>query len=785
MKKTIPMPGTALSLMTRCIAILLISPALTGVSLVNADEPAANPEQTFERGKLIFNERCAHCHGQNGEGVVGEYANPLIGDLSVQELSSYIDKTMPEGEPAKCVAEEAHEVASFIHHQFYSPLAQVRNRPPRIELSRLTVRQYRNSVADLVGNFLWTNKFGDEQGLEGNYYKNRSQKDENRVAQRIDHQVNFELEAAAPIPEQTFEDEYTIVWSGAIQAPETGWYQIIVDSKNGFELWFNGGRETLIDGRVKSGDQTEHRAEVFLLEGRAFPIRLQLNCKKADSKLTCQLKWKPPHGPETFIPAHCLTKQTFPGTLVVETDFPPDDRSVGYDRGVQVSEEWYQAVISASVEVVDKIMPLVRTLAKLPREEGDHAEQLKKFCGEFAGTAFRRPLSDELKAAYIDQHFTENADQMLATKRSLLMILQSPRFLFPLSASSGSFDDYDTAAWLALTLWDSVPDKRLLEAAAKGQLNTVQQIQNETYRMVGDDRTKAKVRQFFHQWLYLDQFGELTKAQDRHPDFDARIVTDLRDSVDFFVKETFWSESSDYRKLLDTNEMYVSADLARFYGLPHSGGPQFEKVPFENGVRSGVLTHPFLLAGLSYQDTTSPIHRGVFLSRSLLGRFLKSPPVAVAPTPAELAPDLTTRERVAQQTSATVCTSCHGLINHLGFSLENYDEVGRWRQVEQNQPIDASGYYIDRNGKRYEFAGARELANFLCQSEEAHMALIEQLFQYTTKQPIQAFGTELPQTLEQKFEAQNENMRQILAEIVIQTTLYHQQRKTQVASSNN
>ncbi|TWT63556.1 DUF1592 domain-containing protein [Rubinisphaera italica] len=731
---------------------------------------SARAEEQLEKGRKIYLSQCVDCHGDKGQGVESVYPSPLIGDLAVRELSAYISEAMPEGEPEVCVAEDADAVAAYIHQEFYSIVARVRNQPPSVDFSRLTVRQYRNSVADLVNSFRWSNNFGDEQGLKARYYKSNKQNKENLAIERIDSLINFDFGEAGPDPENITEPEYTMIWEGSVLAAETGWYEFIVDSENQCYLRVNGSDPPLINIRVKSGDQTEYREEMFLLEGRAYGIRLEVRKSKTDKLVSAHLKWKPPHGTEQYIPPHYLSASPMPKWLIVETDFPPDDKSVGYERGVQVSQDWFDAVTTAAVEVTDKLMPEIPGMIKIPEINEEHKEKLKQFCLDFATRAFRRPLSEELKQLYIERQFAESPSTAIAVKRSLLLILKSPRFLFPYLGNE-QFDDYDLAAWLSLTMWDSIPDPKLLEAAEKHQLIENDRFTWQVDRMVKDPRAKAKVRQFFRGWLYFDHFSELSKADDEHPEFNARLISELKDSLELFIEDIFWSDESDYRKLLQAESIYASPEIAEFYGLPAVNGPVFEKIPFEPEHRSGILTHPYLLAGLAYEDSTSPIHRGVFLSRSLLGRFLKPPPIAVTPTPPDLDPTMTTRERIAMQTKPVACSSCHGLINHLGFTLENFDEVGRYRKQERNRDIDASGYYISREGEQNRFQGAEELSRFLTNSDEAHQAFIEQFFQYLIKQPIQAFGPEMISELDQDFGNNQYNMQKLMLNIAKKSAL--------------
>ena len=152
-----------------------------------------------------------------------------------------------------------------------------------------------------------------------------------------------------------------------------------------------------------------------------------------------------------------------------------------------------------------------------------------------------------------------------------------------------------------------------------------------------------------------------------------------------------------------------------------------------------MLSHPYLMSGLAYRDSTSPIHRGVLLMRYLLGRTLRPPNEAFTPLSPTLHPDLTTRERVSLQTSPESCQVCHTKINGLGFALEKFDAVGRYQEQELGRAIDSSGRYTNTVGETVEFAGPRELADFLADSDDAKRAFVVRAFQHFVKQPLAAY----------------------------------------------
>jgi hypothetical protein len=229
--------------------------------------------------------------------------------------------------------------------------------------------------------------------------------------------------------------------------------------------------------------------------------------------------------------------------------------------------------------------------------------------------------------------------------------------------------------------------------------------------------------------------------------------------------------------MLLARDLYLNGRLAKFYGADLPADAPFQKVALEPEQRAGLVTHPYLLATFAYTATSSPIHRGVFLSRSVLGRSLRPPPEAAAPLPPELHPDLTTRERVILQTRPTACTTCHGMINPLGFPLEQFDAVGRYRSEEKGKPIDATGGYQTRSGETVTFTGARDLAAFLADCAETHDAFVEQLFHHLVKQPIRAFGPETLNDLRHSFAQNGYNIRKLMVEIVTLAALGPQAAK--------
>ena len=243
------------------------------------------------------------------------------------------------------------------------------------------------------------------------------------------------------------------------------------------------------------------------------------------------------------------------------------------------------------------------------------------------------------------------------------------------------------------------------------------------------------------------------------------MIAELRHSLDLFIDQVVWSESSDYRDLLRADYLYLSDRLEDLYAQEPEEGPPFydwqrPKVTAFKTVedmtlkRSGVLTHPYLLSAFAYHNNTSPIHRGVFITRNIVGRELKTPPDDVEFNDEEFAPDATMREKITQLTRDQACMSCHSVINPFGFALENFDAVGRWRTEEKNKQVVTLSEYVTVDGDLVQVESARDIANFAIHSESAHRTFVTQLFEHLVKQPPLAYGLDTIDELQKEFVAE-------------------------------
>ena len=732
-------------------------------------------------GREIYRQQCAKCHGPNGEGVKGKREEPLQGDRSLERLTRYIDRNMPDDAPGKCVGDDAAAVAKYIYDAFYSREARLRKNPPRIELLRLTNKQYLNTVADLLKHFTGKDEtLSDERGLKASYFASPEFNEKKKVFDRTDQEINFNFSEGPDAGQLQGTNGLSVIWRGSLIADETGEYEFITKSPNGVRLWVNDENEPWIDAWVSSGKEVEHKGTLRLLGGRTYPLKLKLFRRK-EKGAAISLEWKPPRGPQRIIPSRHFAPVNASSIFVVTTPFPPDDSSLGYERGTSISKAWDEGTTTAAIETANYVANNLEQFTKTESNDTNRTTKIKNFCEEFVSHAFRRPLTEQEKKTLVAAHFKKGMKTEDSVKRVVLVALKSPEFLY-LGLQDAHPDGFEVATRLSYGLWDSLPDETLWREAEHGKLRTHDEIKKQARQMLNDPRARAKMRGFFQHWLQMDRVDNLAKDDKLFPGFTPEVIADLRTSLYLFLDHVFWSKDSDYRTLLLADYLYLNNRLAEFYGVETNATDEFVKVRLNPEQRSGVLTHPYLLAAFSYQRMTSPIHRGVFLTRNVVGRSLRPPPMAMTFKDAEFAPNLTMRAKISQLTQPRACQSCHSVINPLGFSLEQYDAVGRFRASDNNQPVDAVSDYLTDDGETVHLAGARDVANFAIGSEQAQAGFIEQLFHHLVKQPMLAYGLETPKRLRESFVNSGYNMQDLMVEIV--TVAAEQENKSASKMAN-
>jgi hypothetical protein len=263
---------------------------------------------------------------------------------------------------------------------------------------------------------------------------------------------------------------------------------------------------------------------------------------------------------------------------------------------------------------------------------------------------------------------------------------------------------------LSIFLWSSIPDDQLLELAESSKLKDPAVLEQQVRRMLADSRSNALVNSFAAQWLYLRNLRSVAPDVEQFPYFDENLREAFRKETELFF-ESILREDRSVLDLLNADYTYVNERLARHYGIPNVYGSHFRRIPLTDPNRGGLLGQGSILTVTSYSNRTSPVIRGKWI----LGNILGMPPPPPPPNVPELRERndegkiLSMRQRMEQHRANPVCASCHKIMDPLGFALENFDGIGKWRTTDANTPIDSSGALPDGTA----FQGPAELRKVL------------------------------------------------------------------------
>ena len=364
-----------------------------------------------------------------------------------------------------------------------------------------------------------------------------------------------------------------------------------------------------------------------------------------------------------------------------------------------------------------------------PSDPSTEEECARRIVRTLAKRAYRRPVRDAslegpmrfYRAARAEGGEDRGFDAGI--ERALAAILVSPQFLFrverepPGLAANTAYrvSDLELASRLSFFLWSSIPDDVLLEAAILGELSSADGLERQVRRMLADPKSQSLVDNFAAQWLHLRNLEGTRPDMRRFPDFDENLRRAFRTETELLL-QTVIREDRSILDLLRPDFTFLNERLAKHYGVPNVYGTWFRRIPLdESSRRGGLLRHGSVLTVTSYATRTSPVIRGKWILENILG-MPPPPPPADVPELSEktISGDISVRERLAEHRADPACSGCHNPMDPLGFALENYDAVGRWRTVDLGLPIDASGELVD--GTR--LSGVADLERALIQRPE-------------------------------------------------------------------
>ncbi len=354
-----------------------------------------------------------------------------------------------------------------------------------------------------------------------------------------------------------------------------------------------------------------------------------------------------------------------------------------------------------------------------PSAGGADERCARTILSRLARHAYRRPVTDRDLETLLDFYKAGQAEEGFEAgiQRGIRRILASPSFLFrierePANAAPGSayrVNDIDLASRLSFFLWSSIPDDELLDAAARGTLSTPAVLEQQVRRMLVDSRSQALIDNFASQWLTIGKLSGVVPDVDAYPEFDENLRDAFREETRLFVSSQLREDRS-VGELLTANYSYVNERLARHYQIPNIYGSHFRRVTFADGRRGGLLGQGSILTVTSYPNRTSPVVRGRWLLENILGAPPPAPPPDV-PSLQDAGADgkpRSIREQMETHRRNPACAVCHVRMDPLGFSLENFDALGKWRTTVDAMPIDTSAALPD--GTKFDgVAGLRRL----------------------------------------------------------------------------
>jgi len=369
----------------------------------------------------------------------------------------------------------------------------------------------------------------------------------------------------------------------------------------------------------------------------------------------------------------------------------------------------------------------------------------ERIISQFARRAYRRPVDKgdlaRPLAFYREAHAEDGFEAGI--EMAISSILVSPRFLLRVErdpagiakATAYPVSDLELASRLSFFLWSSIPDDELLALASRGELRKAGVLKKQMERMLADPRSRSLVTNFASQWLYLRNLDSKTPNARIFPDFDDNLRQAFRQETELFV-ESVMREDRSVLDLLKADYTYLNERLARHYGIPHVYGSRFRRVEVSpESHRGGLLRHGSILTVTSYATRTSPVIRGNWILENILAMPTPPPPPNVPVLEEKVVgAEFSIRKRLAQHRTNPACASCHNIMDPIGFALENYDAVGRWRDYDAGQPVDAAGGLID--GTKVEGISGLE-AGILKQPELFVAAMTEKLLTYALGRGIE------------------------------------------------
>jgi mono/diheme cytochrome c family protein len=702
---------------------------------------AASPQQ------ILINQYCVACHNEKlkSGGMTLTSLNLDAPGESAEVAEKVIRKLrgglMPPAGAKRPDRQAAAEFVTWLETKIDT--ASTQRTPGRVALRRLNRREYGYAIRDLLGLNIDATAWLPDDNVKGNFDNNAAalQVSPNFIDQYIYAARAVALEAIgnpkAPAETITYGDVANMVISLPPQgAPGTGRQQHRLEgmpfgTRGGFIVEHNfpadGDYELTIGDMALAREVPRMEFEntvIALLDGKEFyrtTIGGEKDHKAIDQRLDPAVEEV--NGRLRKIRFKATQGQHKLAITFVHRSFAESDervRTIALEGGQERIQAAHALQIRGPLSVTglsasssrSKIFICTPASAKAsagqaPAGNSSDVACARKIVESLARRAFRRPVTAEdvnpLMAFYKAGSATGGFEG--GVRDALSAILASPHFLYRAESGVGTgatrtLNDLELASRLSFFLWSSVPDEELLKLASESRLSRPDVLTGQVSRMLADSRAKSLSNDFAFQWLHVSKLDEITpdRAQFPHASglLDPRAL--MKEELRLFVDSVLRSDSSVF-DLLTADYTFLNERLAMLYGVETVKGANFRRVTLDNPARRGLLGKGAILMMTAYPNRTSPVVRGAWILDRLLGTPPSDPPLEVPSLPENRRgqPARTLRARLEQHREKPTCFACHGVMDPLGFALENFNAVGQYRvnDPDTQTPIEAAGQLPD------------------------------------------------------------------------------------------
>jgi hypothetical protein len=481
--------------------------------------------------------------------------------------------------------------------------------------------------------------------------------------------------------------------------------------------------------------------------------------------------------------------------------FPPEDFVTGFKNqydAQNLSPLLEEAYSAAAEKLAQNVFRNGDAHRLVPCDPGPACRD--RFVKEFGRKAFRRPLDEGERRRYVSL-FKRETGFLAGAQLVVEAMLQSPNFLFRLDETTNpAWKSYAAASRLSYSLWDSMPDTALMDAAARGELSSPSQIEAAARRMLRDPRAHQAVDEYVSEWLRFDRILNSSRERRRYPKFSRETAVAMTEEARLFISDLVWNDRN-FMDAFSANYGFVNADLASIYGVP-APAQDFARVIFSpQSERAGLLGQALFLSLSAKPEDTSLTGRGLFVREQFLCQHVPPPPAGVN---TNLAPSTethpqTNRERMSEHATNQVCATCHNLIDPIGVGFEKFDAVGARRDEYKlffygghggaHKPPKSVDLAMDTKGwvagiPDSNFSSPRDLGAILAKTPMCQECMVKQYFRYITGRMETTADFPLIRRVFEDFRKSNFHFQELMISLVRNRESLMDERNVYVASNH-